>query len=206
MDYVRFLPLYPFFSLDMYGKFSLKNEIFNFFESVQNFAFVELDFRYLDYSKYKYLSKVMGDKYYKYLMMQKHMPTLRSFYNTQFARKFKFRTLNYLDNNIYLFNYWFSFRPSKRLNVMPWMFFNFNQIWLRNLDLCNFLLNTQKLYKYFPFNSKMPTLSYIDKYGSLFSRIDDFFEFNVNKFRFNFKFNNLFANSFNYIRFFYQMD
>jgi len=48
----------------------------------------------------------------------------------------------------------------------------------------------------------MPTLSYIDKYGSLFSRIDDFFEFNVNKFRFNFKFNNLFANSFNYIRFF----
>jgi len=72
---------------------------------------------------------------------------------------------------------------------------------LKNVYTLDYLGHDEKLYKYFPFNSKNLSLSYIDKYGNTFGRVDDLFEFKVNKFIFNSKFNKFVVENLNMLRF-----
>lgn len=80
----------------------LYNEFLLFFKAINLSKFVELDFRYLDFSKYMYFEKSIENMYKKYMFVHQSQPNYGISGNGGFGHK-----MNFINKSsfIYLYDY-----------------------------------------------------------------------------------------------------
>jgi len=119
LDYVKYLPLYPFKQHYNFLDKVYNDDFLSFFKSIYLSKFVELDFRYLDYLKYQYFSNNVHDFFSRYSLINSYKPDFQYTLNRGSTETLKQNAFVGKRNMLNLFDYWVKIKPSKRLTIMP---------------------------------------------------------------------------------------